>query len=181
MNLTAWPSRKEAIDDTVEALTCGHYNTIGVLGPESPGNADILKKVKRRAKRDGLFDVVVRATVSDKPNNREIQDKIAKALGLRFDDKKDVAKRAGRLRIGKALFCIRDDVKDESERANTLRERIQRENKVLVMLHDLCRGIDLDEVGIPYGAAHPGCMLLLTSASEEVLSEDMHAQKIIKV
>ena len=151
-------SRTVALNGIMEALTCGDNNIIGVLGPESTENADLLEKVSRRAKRDGLFDVVVMATVSHKPNNTRIQDEIAEALGLKFGDEKDVAKRAKRLR-----------------------ERILMEQKILVILHDLCKGLDLDKVGIPYGADHTGCKLLLTSASEEVLSKEMHAQKIFKV
>ena len=151
----ACQSRTEALDGIMEALTSGHNNTIGVCGPESTANADVVEKVSRRAKKDGLFDVIVIAIVSRKPNNRRIQDEIAEALGLKFDDEKDVAKRARRLR-----------------------ERILMEQKVLVILRDLCRSLDLDVVGIPYGADHTGCKLLLTSASEEVLSNQMHAQKI---
>ena len=69
--------------------------------------------------------------------------------------------------------------------AERLSERIPllMEQKILVnvILRDLYKGLDLEKVGIPHGADHAGCKLLLTSASEEVLSKEMHAQKIFKV
>ena len=58
-------SRKEALDGMMEALTCGdNYTIIGVWGPESK-IAHLLLNVSRTAKRDELFDVVVKSTVSN--------------------------------------------------------------------------------------------------------------------
>ena len=175
-------SRTETLDGIMEALTRGHNNTVGVCGPkESTANADLLEKVSRRAKRDGLFEVVVMASVTCKPDSRRIQDEIGEALGLKFNVK-DVAKRSRwPLGLAEALGFRYDNEWYVARRAKTLRERILMEKKILVILRDLCKGLDLDKVGIPYGADHAGCKLLLTSASEEVLSKEMHARKIFKV
>ena len=108
-----------------------------MLGPGFHEIADLLEKVSNGAKRDNLFDVVITVTVSHRPNNTRIQDEIAKALGLTFDDAKDVAKRSVWLRMAKA-FCLKfGDEKDVAERAKKLRARILMEQKVLVMLGPL--------------------------------------------
>ncbi|MED6195817.1 hypothetical protein PIB30_041533 [Stylosanthes scabra] len=143
-----------------------------------------VKKVERRAKNEGLFDVVVVTIISNKPNYRKIQDEIAEALGLRFDgqnigvaDKKSIACLPKVFSL-KNYYKLNDENEIES-RARRLRPRMLAEDRILVILSDVCsNGVDLDKVGIPYGIYHTGCKLLLTSSGEDVLSNHMSAQKI---
>ncbi|MED6145585.1 hypothetical protein PIB30_026577 [Stylosanthes scabra] len=179
----ACPSDMEMLDSIMEELRYGDNNTIGVLGQDSRRNAHLVKKVERRAKNEGLFDVVVVTTISNKPNYRKIQDEIAESLGLRFDGQNiGVAGKKSISCLPKVFSFKNYKLDDENEiesRARRLRPRMLAEDRILVILHDVCsNGVDLDKVGIPYGAYHTGCKFLLTSASQDVLSNHMNAQKI---
>ncbi|KAL1335836.1 hypothetical protein HN51_030286 [Arachis hypogaea] len=178
----ACPSTTALLDDIMEELRYGHNDTIGVLGPDLRLNANLVEKVARRVENEGLFDAVVTTTVSNKPNYRKIQDEIARSLGLRFDGENTgtgVAKKGLRW-LPKVFGSRNDKLNDEIEsRARRLRPRMLAEEKILVILRDVCsNGVDLEKVGIPYGIYHTGCKLLLTSASEDVLSNHMSAQRI---
>ncbi|XP_057740924.1 uncharacterized protein LOC130958053 [Arachis stenosperma] len=179
----ACPSTTALLDDIMEELRYGHNDTIGVLGPDLRLNANLVEKVARRVENEGLFDAVVATTVSNKPNYGKIQDEIARSLGLRFDGENSgtgVAKKG--IRWLPKVFGSRNNKLNNDEiesRARRLRPRMLAEEKILVILRDVCsNGVDLEKVGIPYGIYHTGCKLLLTSASEDVLSNHMSAQRI---
>ncbi|MED6145583.1 hypothetical protein PIB30_026575 [Stylosanthes scabra] len=180
----ACPSTTALLDDIMEELRTGNSNTIGVLGTDLRINANLVKKVTRRAQNEGLFDAVVMTTISNKPSYGKIQDEIAKALEFRFDGENIGGTRSNKSKrwlpkvFGLKKGKLMNDEKIES-RARRLRPRMLAEDKILVILLDVCgNGVDLDKVGIPYGAYHTGCKLLLTSASADVLSNHMSAQKL---
>lgn len=100
-----------------------------------------------------LFDVIVTANVTKKGDENMIQEEIAGQQGFVFNDK-SVYKRGSEL-------C----------------DRIKNKHKILIILSDLQKGIDLEKVGIPFDANYKGCKLLLSSASEQVLFYQMHTQK----
>ncbi|XVF42845.1 hypothetical protein PTKIN_Ptkin01aG0398800 [Pterospermum kingtungense] len=85
------------------------------------------------------------APVTDNPDIQKVQDRVADMLGLNFE-KQSIYGRAVRLR-----------------------ERMKKENKILVMLDDIWARLDLMEVGIPFGDEHKGCTVLLTSRDRNVL------------
>ncbi|KAJ7942926.1 Disease resistance protein [Quillaja saponaria] len=58
-----------------------------------------------------------------------------------------------------------------------LHERLKQEKNVLVILDDLWEGIHLRKIGIPFGGDRKGCKVLLTSRSQEVLSNQMVTRK----
>ncbi|XP_028783189.1 disease resistance protein RPS5-like [Neltuma alba] len=141
----------------MEALVDPNTHLIGVYGSHDQFKDALLEKVRRRVHRDKLFDMVLTATVTKKPDVKKIQEDIARQLGFSFNHK------------------------SKNERAQEIVERIKNGQKFLIVFCDLHKELDLSKVGIPYGPDYTGCKILLTSTTEDVLSNHMHTQKNFKV
>ncbi|KAJ6380306.1 hypothetical protein OIU76_016881 [Salix suchowensis] len=63
-------------------------------------------------------------------------------------------------------------------RAERLRERLEIETKVLVILDDIWERLELDDVGIPSGSDNRGCKILMTSRDQNALYRGMDAEKL---
>ncbi|KAL5825555.1 hypothetical protein ACOSQ3_021618 [Xanthoceras sorbifolium] len=122
-----------------------------VHGMGGVGKTTLAREVGKQAEGQMLFDVVVFVEISEKPEIKKIQEAIADKLGLEFRER------------------------SESGRARTLCERLKQEIKLLLILDNIWKGLDLETVGIPFGNDHPGCKLLLTARSIDVLSNDMNS------
>ncbi|XP_021281522.1 probable disease resistance protein At4g27220 isoform X2 [Herrania umbratica] len=139
-------SRRHVFDGVMEALKDSSVNVVGLYGLGGVGKTTLARHVAGQAKEKNLFDTVVMAFVTQNAETAEIQQQIGDRLGLEFD------------------------AKTISVRADRLRERLKKENKVLVILDDLWARLDLEAVGIPCGGEHVGCKILLTSRDLNVLS-----------
>ena len=144
-------SRVSFLNDVMDALKDPSLNMIGVYGMGGVGKTTLAKEVHSQAQTDKLFDVVVMVAVSQTPDHKRIQKEIAEALGL------DLAEEGMLIR------------------ANRLSERLKT-GKILIILDDIWKPLQLDEVGIPFGDDCKGCKLLLTSRSSDVLYQ-MGTQK----
>ncbi|XP_039029192.1 uncharacterized protein LOC120163290 [Hibiscus syriacus] len=125
----AFPSREATLKEIMNALENPHPKIIGVWGMTGVGKTTLVKEVARRAREESLFDEVAMATVSKKGNVKEIQGKIADALGLKFDDE--------------SLFL----------RATRLQQWLKKGDKsVLVILDDVWHDqrTELEEIGIAF-------------------------------
>ncbi|KAJ6752277.1 hypothetical protein OIU85_002681 [Salix viminalis] len=120
-------SSKEALEQIMEALKDDNVNMIGLYGMGGVGKTTLVKEVGRRAKETQLFDEVLLATVSQNLNVTDIQDRIADRLRLQFD------------------------VKTKEGRADLLWQRLKKEKKLLVILDDVWKVVNLKEIGIPFG------------------------------
>ncbi|GAY66202.1 hypothetical protein CUMW_246880 [Citrus unshiu] len=109
------------------------------------GKTTLVKEVSRQAMEAKLFDMVVFSEVSQTPDIKKIQQEIAEKLGLE----------------------LREEV--ESRRASRLFERLRNEKKILVVLDNIWKHLNLETVGIPFGEDHKGCKLLLTARDRSVL------------
>ncbi|WJZ97438.1 hypothetical protein VitviT2T_016042 [Vitis vinifera] len=148
----AFQSRESTFNQIMEALRNEDMRMLGVWGMGGVGKTTLVKQVAQQAEEDKLFHKVVMVLhISQTPNITEIQEKIARMLGLKFEAGED---RAGRLK-----------------------QRLKGEEKILVILDDIWGKLDLGEIGIPYGDDHKGCKVLLTSRERQVLSKDMRTQK----
>ncbi|KAI9127040.1 hypothetical protein K1719_001599 [Acacia pycnantha] len=145
--------RKPILGNVREALADPNTHLIGVYGSDNEIKDGLLEKVYRRVQRDKMFGLVVRSPITKYPDLRKIQENIASQLGLSFNP------------ISK------------DKRATELIHRIKNEQSILIVIRDLYKGFDLSKVGVPYGADHKGCKVLLTSTSEDVLSNHIHTQK----
>ncbi|XVF56902.1 hypothetical protein PTKIN_Ptkin06aG0158100 [Pterospermum kingtungense] len=152
----AFESRTDAFNAVMKALKDANLSIIGVYGMGGVGKTTLVKQVARSAKEEKLFDEVIMAAVTQTFDVKKIQDRIADELGLKFDKLSD------------------------SGRAGELRNRLKKTSKVLVIMDDIWEKLDMEAVGIPYGAEHRGCKILLTSRQTNVLSL-MGSQKNLAV
>ncbi|XP_054778590.1 probable disease resistance protein At1g62630 isoform X2 [Prosopis cineraria] len=165
IDLEAMLGGDDILENVMKALADPNTHLIGIYGPHEGTKHSLLELVGRRVDRDQMFDKVLTVTVTRKssyfsfamktetPDVKKIQEDIARQLGFNFNHK------------------------STNKRAQELTDGIKKEQRILIELCDLFKGLDLGKIGIPYGADHPGCKLLLTSAVEGVLSNQMHTQK----
>ena len=139
----------------MEALEKSETNMVGVCGMGGIGKTTLVKEVGFKAKREGLFNMVVMAVVSQSAEIPRIQRQLGEQLDLRYS-------------------C-----ETEYGRANQLRAGIKREDKILVILDDVWSKIRLTEIGIPYGNDHDGCCKVLLSTRREQVCTSMGCQEII--
>ncbi|KAG6790596.1 hypothetical protein POTOM_006754 [Populus tomentosa] len=139
-------SSKEAFKPIMEALKDDSVNMIGLYGMGGVGKTTLVKEVGRKAKElQPPLDEVLMATVSQNPNVIDIQDRMAEKLGLEFKEK------------------------TKEGRADRLWKRLQGK-KMLIILDDVWKHIDLKEIGIPFGVDHRGCKILLTTRLKGICS-----------
>ncbi|KAE9621325.1 putative winged helix-turn-helix DNA-binding domain, leucine-rich repeat domain, L [Lupinus albus] len=159
----ALQSRTLILNQIMQELKDDSLYMIGVHGMGGVGKTTLVEEVAWQAELDDCYGVVIKAIVSNSANVkgiqgqeedvRQIQDQLADCLGLKFSEP------------------------SLQGRARRLRDKIIKEDKVLVIMDDLWRKIDLKEVGVPFGDQHKGCKLLLTSRDLNVLSKEMGTQQ----
>jgi len=147
-------SSKEALKQIMKALKDDNVNMIGLYGMGGVGKTTLVKEVGRSGKELQLFPEVFMATVSQNPNVTDIQDRLADKLGL--------------------------DIKEKSKegRADRLWQRLKQVEKMLIILDDVWKHIDLKEIGIPFGDDHRGCKILLTTRLQGICSSMECQQKV---
>ncbi|KAL6324295.1 hypothetical protein AAG906_007410 [Vitis piasezkii] len=79
-------------------------------------------------------------------------------LKLRYQRSRQAKKQSG------------DIEEEESGRAARLSKSLQKQKSVLVILDDIWEELRLEKIGIPYGDAHRGCKVLLTSRRQNVFT-----------
>ncbi|KAI4346282.1 hypothetical protein L6164_013348 [Bauhinia variegata] len=146
-------SRVSALNRITEALADPNLNMIGVYGLGGVGKTTLVHEVVKKAKEQSSDLKVVIALVKQNPETREIQQQIAEMLQLELKEQTPVV------------------------RATRLRQRLEQEKNILVILDDLWKKLDLDEIGIPYGKKNKNCKILMTSRNRGVLSDQMNTQR----
>lgn len=68
----------------------------------------------------------------------------------------------------------------ESGRADELREKLEKESKILVILDDVWEKINMESIGVPVYSNHKGCKIILTTRSEKVC-DDMGCSLIVRL
>ncbi|KAI7999070.1 Disease resistance protein [Camellia lanceoleosa] len=150
--IKVFESRRLITKDVMEALKDDTFHMIAICGMGGVGKTTMVKEVAKRAKEEKLFDEVVMAVVSQIPDKRKIQGEIGDKLGLKFEEE------------------------TERGRADRLCERLKGTKRILVILDDVWKRLELNNIGIPFGDGHRGCKILLTSRFDNVCN-DMNAQK----
>uniref|UniRef100_A0A7N2L6W3 AAA+ ATPase domain-containing protein n=1 Tax=Quercus lobata TaxID=97700 RepID=A0A7N2L6W3_QUELO len=154
----AFESRKPTITGVLEALKDPDITRIGIHGMGGVGKTMLVKEVLKQAEKDKLFDKYLFLVVSNDPDLKRIQREIAEQLDLKLD------------------------VESELVRRDQLRKRLKQENRVLIILDDIWKYLDLEALGIfSCGDDNKGCKLLLTSGFYNVVCNDMDTQKQFEV
>ncbi|XP_039165090.1 probable disease resistance protein At4g27220 [Eucalyptus grandis] len=154
-------SRAMMIQNIMDALANNINSVVGVYGMGGVGKSTLLVDVERIIKGKKSFDLVAKADVSENPDIKKIQGEIADALGLTEIKNKETTN--GRAKL------LHERLKDEEKK----------NKKVLIILDNLWKGLELKSVGIPCGRDHKviGCKLLLTSRFRNVLQSEMSCDK----
>ncbi|XP_039173271.1 probable disease resistance protein At5g43740 [Eucalyptus grandis] len=154
-------SRALMIRNIMGALADDSNSVVGVYGMGGIGKSTLLVDVEGKIREEKSFDWVAKADVSENPDIKTIQGEIADALGLTKIKEKETI--SGRAKL------LHERLKDEE------REK----KKVLIILDNLWKGLDLNKVGIPCGHDNKviGCKLLLTSRDRNVLRSEMGCDK----
>ncbi|XP_044473771.1 disease resistance protein At4g27190-like [Mangifera indica] len=140
-------SRESIKNEIMEALKDDRVSIIGICGMGGVGKTTLVKQVGKQAKEEKLYDSVVLVVVSQNPNIMNIQAEIAEMLGL-----------------------TSLSVNSKSARASSLWERIK-EERILIILDDIWKKIQLEEIGIPFGKDHGGCKIVLTTRRKNVCDQ----------
>ncbi|PRQ34015.1 putative nucleosome assembly protein (NAP) [Rosa chinensis] len=140
-------STTRARDKLTQLLKDNEITVIGVFGKGGVGKRTMVKHVGAQARELRLVHYVIRAVVAQSPDLRNIQSTLANQLGLKFEEEETEIGRAARLK-----------------------ERIMGGNKILIVLVDIWRRIDLSSIGIPnYNELQRhNSKLILTSRSRSV-------------
>ncbi|ESR45749.1 hypothetical protein CICLE_v10000221mg [Citrus x clementina] len=141
----AFESRLSTLKAIQNALIDVDVSIIGVYGMGGIGKTTLVKEFARRAIEDKLYDMVAFSEVTQSPDIKKIQEEIAETLGLQLSEEA------------------------ESRRASRLYERLKNEKKILVILDNIWKPLDLGTIGIPFGVEHRGCKLLFTTRDLDVL------------
>eukprot|EP00258_Populus_trichocarpa_P025773 XP_024441792.1 disease resistance protein At4g27190-like [Populus trichocarpa] len=148
-------SSEEAFEHIMEALKDDKVNMIGLCGMGGVGKTTLVRKVGTIARESQLFDEVLMATVSQNPNVTDLQNQMADKLGL----------------------DIRGSSKDG--RADRLWQRLKKVERMLIILDDVWKVIDFQEIGIPFGDDHRGCKILLTTRLQGICSYTECRKKVL--
>ncbi|KAI8554145.1 hypothetical protein RHMOL_Rhmol05G0075500 [Rhododendron molle] len=141
----SFDSRALVFNRIMEALEDSKVNVIGVYGTGGVGKTTMVQKVGEQVKKDGLFDEVVMAVVSQDANVVKIQGVLADCLNLKLEAETEVG------------------------RAFKLWHRLNNGKRNLVILDDVWKELNLKEIGIPITNGNKGCKVVLTSRNQHVL------------
>ncbi|XP_058214618.1 disease resistance protein At4g27190-like [Rhododendron vialii] len=154
----SFDSRELVFKRIMEALTDSKVNVIGVYGTGGVGKTTMVERVGEQVKKDGLFDEVVMAVVSQDVNVTKIQEVLADRLGLKLEAKTEVGK------------------------AYELWNRLNNGKRNLVILDDTWKKLNLKEIGLPITDGNESCKVVLTSRNQRVFKDmDVHKDFPIEV
>ncbi|KAM5558693.1 hypothetical protein ABKV19_020399 [Rosa sericea] len=124
-NFEAFESTRKAMNELMNALEDDKVAAIGVYGMGGVGKTTMVKHVGAQAQKMGLFDHVIMAVVSQTPDTRNIQGALADLLGLTLVEESEIG------------------------RARRLQREILGRKKILIILDDIWKPLDLSSIGIP--------------------------------
>nr|XP_017186273.2 disease resistance protein At4g27190-like [Malus domestica]XP_017186275.2 disease resistance protein At4g27190-like [Malus domestica]XP_017186279.2 disease resistance protein At4g27190-like [Malus domestica]XP_028943690.1 disease resistance protein At4g27190-like [Malus domestica]XP_028943691.1 disease resistance protein At4g27190-like [Malus domestica]XP_028943692.1 disease resistance protein At4g27190-like [Malus domestica]XP_028943693.1 disease resistance protein At4g27190-like [Malus d len=152
----AFEATRQAMDQVMKALKDDNVTVIAVHGMGGIGKTTMVKHVGVQVGKGKLFDHVIMAVVSQNPNLVKIQQQLAEMLDLNLNQQTEIA------------------------RAARLKERIMRGKKILIILDDIWKTIDLSLIGIPdhYELQNCKAKVLLTTRIRNVCHAMKSQEKI---
>ncbi|XP_043710226.1 probable disease resistance protein At4g27220 [Telopea speciosissima] len=153
LDFQVYSSTKLAMDRIMKALKDEDTNIVGVYGMAGVGKTTLMKEVAKNLKEE-FFDVVVMVTVSQDMDLKKIQGNIAENLGLPLTEE------------------------SLNVRARRLSNRLKKEKRILIVLDDLWKPLNLlDDLGILCGK---NCKVVLTTRQLDVCNQ-MKTKSEVKV
>ncbi|KAI7979494.1 Disease resistance protein SUMM2 [Camellia lanceoleosa] len=138
-------SRRSIMNGVMEALTDDSIYVIGICGIGGVGKTTMVNEVGKKVEEKKMFDIIVMVVVSQNPNLITIQGQIAKILDLQDFGGNNLPTGAGKIRSEILSF-----------------------GRVLVILDDVWKRLELNDIGIPFGDNHKGCKIVMTSRNKDV-------------
>ncbi|XP_068650071.1 disease resistance protein At4g27190-like isoform X2 [Aristolochia californica] len=136
------------MEDVMKALSDDNIRSIGIYGMGGIGKTTLVDNINNKLVGTQLFDKVIKVTVTQIVNEKDIQDTIAERLGL---------------------YLIRDNT--INGRANNLVERFKKHQSVLIILDDVWSQLDIVKIGIPSEVEHKNCKIIVTTRNQNVCRE----------
>ncbi|KAL7218956.1 hypothetical protein ACSBR2_012093 [Camellia fascicularis] len=152
-NYANFESRKSVFKDIMAALQDSNVKMIGVHGTGGVGKTTMVEEIGKQVK-NGRFDEVVVAVVSQDANVSNIQGQLADRLNLELKGETEVGK------------------------ANKLWNRLNNGKKNLIILDDMWQELNLKTIGIPITDGNNCCKVVITSRIRGVL-EKMHVDRCV--
>ncbi|KAM7524412.1 hypothetical protein LguiA_014314 [Lonicera macranthoides] len=153
-------SRLSILRDVMEAVKDNQIRIVRICGMGGIGKTTMANEVEKMARDQCLFDEIAMVEVNQEPDLKRVQLHIAERLGLELKED-DVKARAARL-------LDRLNCKGQHEGQIDQRPNDGGENKrILVILDNVWRREDLEEIGIPL-RDEQRCKILLTSRQVDV-------------
>ncbi|KAI8009843.1 Disease resistance protein [Camellia lanceoleosa] len=154
-NYVNFESRKSVLNSIMAALRDSNVKMIGVYGTGGVGKTTMVEEIGKLVK-NGLFDEVVVAVVSQDANVSNIQGQLADRLNLKLK---------GKTKVGKA---------------SKLWNRLNNGKKNLIILDDMWQELNLQTIGIPITDGNNCCKVVITSRIRGVL-EMMRVDKYVSM
>ncbi|KAL5548242.1 hypothetical protein UlMin_003473 [Ulmus minor] len=139
--------------EVMKILDDDSFRRIGVWGMGGVGKTTLVKSLNNKLKSTSLmqpFSIVIWATVSKDLDLKRVQSQIAERLNLEVNREESIERTAIQLY-----------------------QRLEKEEKFLLVLDDVWEKIDLDCLGIPRPEVHAGSKIILTSRTLDVCREMM--------
>ncbi|THG17785.1 hypothetical protein TEA_000893 [Camellia sinensis var. sinensis] len=152
-NYANFESRELAFNNIMVALQDSNVKMIGIYGTGGVGKTTIVEEIGKQVK-NGLFNEVVVAVVSQDAYVSNIQGQLADRLNLELKGETEVGK------------------------ANQLWNRLNNGKKNLIILDDMWQELDLKTIGIPITDGNNCCKVVITSRIRGVL-EKMHVNSYV--
>ncbi|PIA26466.1 hypothetical protein AQUCO_09300044v1, partial [Aquilegia coerulea] len=143
--------RDSLMNDLMETLGDSNIRSIGVHGMGGIGKTTLVEKINNELDGHKLFNKVIMVIVSKDPDLMKIQDDVARRLGMNLE------------------------ATSTNVRTSRLFERLEAEEKLLIILDDVWKPLKVEDIGLSRG-----CKLVVTTRSQDVCVQ-MDLQKIIKV
>ncbi|KAM5582444.1 hypothetical protein ABKV19_002722 [Rosa sericea] len=116
---------RQAMDEVMNALKDDEVTAVGVYGMGGVGKTTLVEHVAAEAQKNGIFHHVVMVIVSQSPDLRKIQGRLAELLGVELREETEIGRTA------------------------TLSREILRRNKILIILDDIWERLEFSSLGIP--------------------------------
>ncbi|KAL8494312.1 hypothetical protein ACS0TY_025204 [Phlomoides rotata] len=137
-------SRKNLEEDIMVSLREKKVSVMGICGMGGVGKTTMAKKIMSRARGEDLFSEIVMVVVSQPVDMLRIQKEMAELLSLKLD------------------------VETVPARAHLLRTRLMNSKSILIILDDLWKKFNLEDLGISDQRELKECTILLTSRDRDV-------------